>query len=145
MGYIMRQRLTAFVLAVAVAVASTTGCASARPRDTVVTSPVEPSGTDSVLMASYVRQLPVGSRVRVTLADGKVVHGTLMKADGDPLVVQRRTRIPETPLQIQIRNVRAVELEKSSGGPGRAIAIGAAAGAGTALGVLLILAAIFSD
>jgi hypothetical protein len=47
-------------------------------------------------------------------------------------------------LQIQLRHVRAVELEKRNGGPGRALAIGAAAGAGAALGVLLILAAIFA-
>jgi hypothetical protein len=38
-----------------------------------------------------------------------------------------------------------VELEKQNGGPGRAIAIGAATGAGAALGVLLVLAAVFSD
>ena len=138
----MKQRLTAFLLCLAIASA---GCASARPGDPILTSPAGPSGVDPALMASYVRQLPVGSQVRVTLADGKVVHGTLMKGDADPLVVQRRTRIPETPLQIQISSVRAVELEKRSSGPGRAIAVGAAAGAGATLGVLLILAAIFAD
>ena len=139
----MKQRLIALVVSLAVASA---GCASTRqPSSTVVTSPVDPSTSAPEIMASYVRQLPVGSRVRVTLADGRVIHGTLMKTDGDPLVVQKRTRIPETPLQIPIRSVRAVELEKHAGGPGRAIAIGAAAGAGAALGVLLILAAIFSD
>jgi hypothetical protein len=138
----MKQRVTAVVLCVALASAA---CASARPGDPIVTNPVEATGVDPALMASYLRQLPIGSRVRVTLGDGKVVHGTLMKADGDPLVVQRRTRLPETPLQIQIKNVRAVELEKAGSGPGRAIAIGAAAGAGATLGVLLILAAVFAD
>ena len=138
----MKQRLVAIVASLAIA---STGCASTgQLTPTVVTTPVDSSASDPV-MASYVRQLPIGSRVRVTLADGKVIHGTLMKSDGDPFVVQKRTRIPETPLQIQIRSVRAVELEKHAGGPGRAIAIGAAAGAGAALGVLLILAAIFSD
>jgi hypothetical protein len=96
-------------------------------------------------MASYVRQLPLGSRVRVSLSDGTVIHGTLIKADADPIVVQRRTRIPEAPLQIPLKSVSALELEKGGGGAGRAIAIGAAAGAGAALGVLLVLAAIFSD
>ena len=95
-------------------------------------------------MAEYVRQLPLGSRVRVSLADGRVIHGTLMKADADPIVVQRRTRIPEAPLHIAIKDVQALELESKTGGPGRAIAMGAAAGVASALGVLLILAAIFA-
>jgi hypothetical protein len=142
MEWNMKQRLVALVLSLAVASA---GCASTRyPNVAVTASPLDPSTSDPV-MASYVRQLPVGSRVRVTLADGHVIHGTLMKSDGDPLVVQRRTRIPEAPLQIRIGSVRAVELEKQNGGPGRAIAIGAATGAGAALGVLLVLAAVFSD
>jgi hypothetical protein len=100
---------------------------------------------DMALMASYVRQLHVGTRVRVRLADGQIVRGTLMKVDGDPIVVQRRTRIPEPPMQLAIKDLRGVEIEQANGGPGRAIAIGAAAGAGAALGVILLLAAIFSD
>ncbi len=95
-------------------------------------------------MASYIRHLPVGSRVRVSLADGRVIKGTLMKADTDPIVIQKRTRIPEAPLAIAIDEVQAMELEGKNGGPGKAIAMGAAAGAGAALGVLLILAAIFA-
>src|SRR5687768_2491402 len=128
----MKQRFIALVVSLAVA---STGCASVRGQSSAVgTNPVETSKTDPTLMSSYVRQLPIGSRVRVTLADGSVIRGTLMKADADPFVVQKRTRIPESPVEIPIRTVRAVELEKN-GGAGRAIAIGAAAGAGAALGV----------
>jgi hypothetical protein len=57
--------------------------------------------------------------------------------------VQRRTRIPEPPVTIPIERIRAVEID-TSGGTGRAVAIGATAGAGAALGVILILAAIFA-
>jgi hypothetical protein len=83
--------------------------------------------------------------VRVSLANGTVVHGTLMKADADPIVVQRRTRIPEAPLHIAIKDVQAVEIQSKTGSPARSIAVGAAAGAAAALGVLLVLAAIFAD
>jgi hypothetical protein len=139
----MKQRLIA--VAVSLAVASS-GCASMRAqRSHIVTGPAPNLPAETSLMASYVRQLPIGSRVRVTLADGSVIRGTLMKADADPVVVQKRTRIPEPPLQIQISHVRSVEVDKNGGGPGRAIAIGAAAGAGAALGVLMILAAIFAE
>jgi hypothetical protein len=139
----MTRKVIALVVSLAVT-SATTGCASVaaqRSRGVVLAS----ADTDPALMASYVRQLPLGSRVRVSLSDGTVIHATLIKADADPIVVQRRTRMPEPPLHIPLRNVGAVELEKAGSGTGRAIAIGAAAGAGAALGVLLVLAAIFSD
>lgn len=139
------RRTVALVLSMTLA---TAGCAARAQGPRVSTPPTGQAPihtTDPDLMASYVRQLAPGSRVRVTLADGRVVHGTLMKADADPIVVQRRTRIPEPPLQIPIRDLQAVELESKNGSPARAIAVGAAAGAASALGVLLILAAIFAD
>jgi hypothetical protein len=67
-----------------------------------------------------------------------------MKRDSDPIVVQRRTRLPEAPLTIPIADIVSLELE-SNGSVGRTIGIGIAAGAGATLGVLLLLAAIFAD
>jgi hypothetical protein len=124
---------------------ATAGCTAARAQNTGVQLQTVPAyAPDTSLMANYVRQLPLGSRVRMTLADGRVLHGTLMKVDADPIVVQKKTRIPEAPLQIAIKDVQAVELESKSGGPGKTIAMGAAAGVLSALGVLLVLAAIFA-
>jgi hypothetical protein len=57
--------------------------------------------------------------------------------------VQKRTRVPEAPLQIAIKDVQAVELEAKTSG-GKTVAMGAAAGVAAALGVLLILAAVFA-
>jgi hypothetical protein len=68
-----------------------------------------------------------------------------MKNDGDPLVVQRRTRIPEAPIEVPMREVLSVELELKNGNPARTAAIGAVAAVSATLGVLLILAAVFSD
>jgi hypothetical protein len=99
---------------------------------------------DPALMAEYVRQLPVGSRIKVTRKNGDVLHGTLMKRDADPIVVQRRTRLPEAPLTIPVADIVSLQLQ-SDGSVGRTIGIGVAAGAGAALGVLLLLAAIFAD
>jgi hypothetical protein len=142
MERVMTRQLLAIVLSAAVATAPA-ACATA---NTQAARGIVVANTDAdALIHSYIRQLPVGSRVRVGLADGTVIRGTLIKAQGDPIAVQRRTRIPEPPLEIPLKSVRAVELEKNGNGPGRAIAIGAAAGAGAALGVLLVLAAIFAD
>lgn len=136
------KRTLALILSVAM---SGAGCSAARAQGPRV--PIETPAqyvSDINLMTSYVRQLPLGSRVRIALADGEVVRGTLMKTDTDPIVVQRRTRIPEPPLQIAIKDVRSLELEKNGNGVGRAVAVGAAAGVGAALGLLLVLAAIFA-
>jgi hypothetical protein len=100
---------------------------------------------DAMLMSDYLRQLPIGSRLRVTLASGKVIRGTLMKHDGDPIVVQRRTRVPEPPTEIRVADIAAAELDGSNGSLPRHLAVGAAAAAGVTIGVLLVLAAIFAD
>lgn len=140
----MRRKLLALIVSLSLGW-TTTGCAAAtaqQPRGVVLAS----RDSDIALIGSYVRQLPLGSRVRVSLSDGTVIRGTLIKADGDPIAVQRHTRLPETPLQIPLNSVISVELEKRGrGGTARAVAIGVATGVGALLGVMLILAAIFSD
>jgi hypothetical protein len=100
---------------------------------------------DQALVASYVKQLPIGSRVRVGLTGGARIKGTLMKANESEIVVQPRTRIPEPPLQITMDRIVAVELETNGNGNlGRTIGVGFAAGVGGALAVFLVLAAIFA-
>ena len=139
----MTRKLLALAVSLSVAM-TTTGCATTtaqRSRGVVLAS----RDADAALIGSYVRQLPLGSRVRVSLSDGTVIRGTLIKADADPIAVQRRTRIPESPLQIPLKNVLAVEVEKNGRGTARAVAVGVAAGAGALFGVMLVLAAIFSD
>ena len=124
------------------------GCATARAAHARIDpgTSAQRAAADPKVMADYVRQLPVGSRVRLARANGDEIRGTLMKNDGDPLVVQRRTRIPEPPIEVPLRDVMALELDTTpNGNPGRAIAIGAAAAASATLGILLLLAAIYSD
>jgi hypothetical protein len=99
---------------------------------------------DAALMAEYVKQLPIGSRVRVERANGDTLRGTLMKATDEAIVVQKRTRIPEPPVEIPIADLRAVDLDQG-GNTARTVAIAIGAGVGATLGVLLLLAAIFSD
>ncbi len=100
---------------------------------------------DHALFASYVKQLPIGSRVRVGLAGGSSVRGTLMKTDDREIVVQPRTRIPEAPIEIALDRIVAVDLETNGNNVGKTVGIGFAAGAAGALSVFLILVAVFSD
>jgi hypothetical protein len=118
----------------------TTACASAvGPRMQIAASP----DRAKVLLADYTKRLPVGSRVRVDLNDGRRLKGILMKVDEDMLVVRRHTRLPEAPIEIPLDRIAAVDLEAGSS-MGRTIAIGAASAAGGVLAVFAILAVIFS-
>src|SRR5215216_5977185 len=85
------------------------GCATTRAsRDVNALPPTPPprqAAADPRVMADYVRQLKVGSRIRLARTNGDEIRGILMKNDGDPLVVQRRARIPEPPIEVPLRDV----------------------------------------
>ena len=137
------KRFLALMLCAAVAAP---GCAPTIARQTRPALPTaRQAQAEAMVMADYVRQLPIGSRVRIARTDGRVLRATLMKNDGDPIVVQRRTRIPEPPIDIRVADVVALELDTPKSGIGRTGAISAAAAAGATLGVLMLLAAIYSD
>ncbi len=121
------------------------GCTAAGGTRLQASTSAPMSDRDRTLIAEYVQKLPIGSRIRVTLADGKRTRGTLMKVTAEHIIVQPRTRIPESPVEISIDRVRAVELETPNGSVARAIGIGIASGAGAILGVFLLLAAIYAD
>jgi hypothetical protein len=101
---------------------------------------------DRAVLAEYVQKLPPGTAVRVDRAGARAIRGTLMKATGDSVFLQPRTRIPEPPVEIPLDDVVSVTPETRSGGHiGRAIGAGAAAGAGAALAVFLVIVAAFGD
>jgi hypothetical protein len=138
------MRICAAILLLTV---TSTACATTpRYHMSALATPGQTTGTrpDPALIAEFVKKVPVGSRVRVDLADGTTIKGTLLRNDADPLVVQRRTRVPEPPVEIRMADVLAMELEQSNGMSGKALGIGMAAGAGLAFGVLMIIAALLS-
>ena len=100
--------------------------------------------TEPELLAEFVNGLPTGSRLRVDLKDGSTIKGTLLSATTDRIVVQRKTRIPETARTIPVSAISMVQIDQG-GGVGKAVAMGAAAGAGAAAVVLLILILALSD
>ena len=120
-------------------------CAVSRGSQATVPAPSRSTTGDLTVMAGYIRQLRVGSRVRLNRTNGDEIRGTLMKNDGDPVFIQRRARIPEAPIEVPLRDIVAVELDVSKNNVGREIAIGAGAAGATVLGIFLIFAAIYSD
>lgn len=133
----MRQLLSLFLCAFLITPA--VGCASAG-RTPAATGP-QPGVVDTAAMADYVQRLPAGSKVKVERTDGTSLRGTLMKASGEGIVVQKNTRIPEAPVDIPIARIARVTMEGGGMGTGKALAIGIASGVGVFLTILGILAA----
>jgi hypothetical protein len=117
------------------------GCASAAGPRVVQDSPAP---VDRALLADYVQRIPPGSRVRVERTSGGTLRGTLLKAGADSIAVQRNTRVPEPPVDIPFGTITRITLDSGSSAA-RTVGVGIAAGVGATFGVLLLLAAIFSD
>ncbi len=141
--------MTRHAIVLVLCTALSSGCATAPGPRVAAATPAQAaapsrSAADQAILAEYVQRLAAGTKVRVDRAAGEVVKGTLMKASDTAIVVQRRTRVPELPVEIPLSEVLAVTPE-SPNSVGKAIGIGAAAGAAAALGTILILIAAFSD
>ena len=119
------------------------GCISAGPRRMDTGHTLMAKTQERAVLSDYARQLPIGSRVRVVAADNRKVRGTLVKRTDMSILIQPRTRVAEPVVEIPFDQLKSLEQEVPSSGTGKSVAIGMAAGAGAALGVLLILAAIW--
>ena len=132
------KRLVALLVAIAMA---TPGCASTTSGQAARMAVSAPAPST---LAEYAQRIPIGSRVRVELADGNRLRGTLMKADTSSVVISPATRIPETPIEVPIGTVRRIELDQSSS-MAKSIVIGAATGVAATFGVLFLLFALVDD
>ncbi len=104
-----------------------------------------PAGGHAAIV-EFVQKLPLGTQVQIDRVHGRAVRGTLLKVSADAVTVQRRTRLPEPPVEIRMADVVRVQPEVTGGRSiGKAIGVGAAAGGGAALGMFLLLLALFSD
>lgn len=128
---------------VLVSVLTVNGCA-ARSGNGVRTSPTF-GPDDTAVLAEYAQKLPLGSRIRVERNTSRAVSGTLIKTTSTQLVVQRNTRLPERPVEIAFSDVTRITIEPEGTSFGKAVAIGAAVGAGAVLAFILVLAAAFND
>jgi hypothetical protein len=114
-----------------------TGCAGNRMP---VTQPGTPGSNAAVV--EYVRQLPLGTNVRVDRATERTVRGTLLKVGDQTLIVQPRTRVAVPPVEIPLTTVTRVTVDTGNGNSlAKSIGVGLAAGAGAAAAVILILIA----
>ena len=120
------------------------GCATGRSGPRVPAAPPTTPAAAS-WVKGYAAAIPIGSPVRVSRFDEPTIRGALVDVTDSAILVQRRTRVPEPPLTVPMQRLRSIEIERPSGNIAKSIIIGAAAGAGAALGLLAILATVYSD
>jgi len=138
------KRMLAIVLCVSL---GTSACASAGgPRYVTAPAPAAAqSGSpvvDPAVMSEFVQRIPAGSRVKVERAKGDTIRGTILKTTPDALVVQRNTRVPETPVEVPYSTIARVTLDDGRGSSvAKAVGIGVASGVGSFFAILAIFAA----
>jgi len=138
------KRMLAIVLCVSL---GTSACASAGgPRYVTAPAPAaSQSGSpvvDPAVMSDFVQRIPAGSRVKVERAKGDTIRGTILKTTPDALVVQRNTRVPETPVEVPYSTIARVTLDDGRGSSvAKAVGIGVASGVGSFFAILAIFAA----
>src|SRR5512140_2817950 len=65
----------------------------------------------AAITRDYVERLPVGARVEVIRASGERFTATFMGVEEESIKVQKRTRIPEAPFLLPIKDLAAVALD----------------------------------
>ena len=90
---------------------------------------------------SYAEKLPIGSTVQLRTTDGKRHTAVLALVERDGIIVEFRTRIPEPARRFAYDQIEQLEPKQNGASIAKAAAVGTAIGAGTFLGLLMLLAA----
>ena len=92
---------------------------------------------------AYASRLPVGATVQVRTSDGKRETGVLTLVDQESITIETRTRVPEPARRIRFAQLDQLQLKTKGSSVAKAVAVGAAVGAGTFFGILMVIAASF--
>jgi hypothetical protein len=84
--------------------------------------------------------IPLGTKVKVQTTDGKRINGTLMRVDGDGIMIKRNTRRPEPAQTVAFAEMSKLERDKGGNGTNiaKAAGVGLAVGAGVFVSMILI-------
>ena len=98
-------------------------------------------GATADVWRDFAKQIAVGSELRVRLSNGQKFNATLVSATDEAMLLQPKTRQPVGVQRVPYGDVESLERRKDGGGGvGKAVAIGAAVGAGALLGLLAFIA-----
>ena len=89
--------------------------------------------------------IPLGTRVKVQTLDGKRINGTLMRVDGEAIMLKRNTRRPEAAQTVAFTDMSKLERDKGGNGTNIAKAAGVGLAVGAGIFVSLVLLAMQLD
>jgi hypothetical protein len=140
------KRLIAVVISIGLGLP---GCATARQPMAQSARPgaVMPR-VDSVDQAidRYIRSLPVGVRVKVVEHEGRRYSAALLGVEGDRVVLQRATRVPEPPRRVPMGAIASLTRDEGGGmSAAKALVIGVSAGAAAFFSLMLAAFALIGD
>lgn len=102
--------------------------------------PASAHAQEIMIWRKVAETIPLGSKVKIRTIEGKSVKGTLMRVDDTSVMVKKDTRKPEPGVVVPYDLVSDIERDHGGGMSwGKALAIGAATGAGVIL-TLFVLA-----
>jgi hypothetical protein len=93
----------------------------------------------------YVEQLPAGTTLSIDLADRTHLTGTLMGFEHDVVIVQPKTRLPEAYRRIPLQSIVSLTIESGNVNVGKALAIGAGAGAASFFVLFTVMMTLLAD
>ena len=83
--------------------------------------------------------IPLGSKIKIQTYEGKRINGTLMRVDGNQVLVKRNTRRPEPAVTVMFDDMSKLERDQNGGSNlAKAAVIGLATGAGVIFSLFLI-------
>jgi hypothetical protein len=97
-----------------------------------------------VTMGEFVRGLQPGTNIKLKLTSGATVKGMLVAADDEAVTVRPKARIPEPLRRVMLSEIADAQLARGSM-VGKTVAIGAAVGAGAAIGFLFLLVLLYGS
>jgi hypothetical protein len=103
-------------------------------------SPAQPPAPS--VIGQFVRGITPGTHVTLKLTDGTRVKGMLVTSEDDAVTVKPRARIPEPMRRVMLSDIADANVGGGST-VAKSAAIGAAVGAGAALGVMFLLVLLY--
>lgn len=96
--------------------------------------------TEATAWREVAQTIPLGTKVQVQLTDGKRISGTLMRVDGEAIMLKRNTRRPQAAQTVAFADMSKLERDKSGNGTNiaKAVGVGLAVGAGIFVSLILI-------
>lgn len=113
----------------------TAGNAFALPTEAASAAKV---GQEAQQWRKVAETIPLGSKVRVQMVDGKRVSGTLMRVDDTAVTLKKNTRMPEPAVTVTYESMANIERDKGGMSWGKAVGMGLAAGASAILTIFVI-------